>query len=146
MREPAPSATAVGLHVTDAQALVEILGAQDRGAPLTQSELSQRVGPTAGATSSLLDRLESVGHIRRVRDSADRRVVTLHADESVEALLDRFFAPLVERMSAVMDRYPPEVLQQFERFLIEVCATMDGYLDEQRASPTRLTRPGGAAR
>ncbi|GAA2614833.1 MarR family transcriptional regulator [Paractinoplanes durhamensis] len=121
---------AAGLHHTDARALVEILGAQDNGAPLTQSELSHRIGLTTGATSSLLNRLEAAGHIERVRNHADRRVVTLHATEGVDAMVDRFFDPLIDRMGAMMDGYPPELLDEFARFLGDVSRTMKGYLEE----------------
>jgi DNA-binding MarR family transcriptional regulator len=141
--------TAVGLHVTDAQALVEILNAQDRGVPLTARELSRRVGLTAGATSSLLNRLEAVGHIQRVRDSADRRVVTLHADEAVDRMLDEFFAPLADRMGAVMAAYPPDLLRDFERFLADITGTMNtfaGELADGRHPPsTAAPNPAAAA-
>lgn len=120
---------AMGLHRTDAHALVEILEAQDGGKPLTQAELSQRVGLTTGATSSLLNRLEAAGHIERVRNNVDRRVVALHSTQGVEEMIDRFFDPLVDRMGAMMDRYPPELLTEFERFLGDVNATMTGYLE-----------------
>lgn len=117
----------MGLHPTDSTALVEILEAQDRGTPLTASELSRRVGLTGGATSSLLNRLEGAGHIQRARGSTDRRIVILHATDGVEAEIDRYFDPLTERMGAMMQEYPPEMLQEFERFLTGVCETMISY-------------------
>jgi MarR family transcriptional regulator, organic hydroperoxide resistance regulator len=119
-----------GLHITDATALVEILNAEDRGAPLTQAGLGHLVGLTTGATSSLLNRLEGAGHIRRQRDDTDRRVVHLHATTGVDAMVDRFFAPVVDRLAAVMDTYPPEVLTQFEHFVTDVAAAMTGYAEE----------------
>ncbi|MFI5844705.1 MarR family winged helix-turn-helix transcriptional regulator [Catenuloplanes sp. NPDC051500] len=120
----------MGLHTTDGHALVEILSAQDRGAPLTQAELGHRVGLTPGATSALLNRLEAAGHVTRSRDSVDRRVVTLRSTDGVEAMVGRFFGPLADRMGAMMSTYPPELLAEFERFLAEVCATMDAYVAE----------------
>ncbi|MFG1602470.1 MarR family transcriptional regulator [Actinoplanes sp. NPDC049265] len=119
-----------GLHITDATALVEILNAEDRGAPLTQAGLGHLVGLTTGATSSLLNRLEGAGHVRRQRDDADRRVVHLHATEGVDAMVDHFFAPLVDRLAAVMDAYRPEVLAQFEQFVTDVATAMTAYAAE----------------
>lgn len=119
----------MGVHHTDANALVEILNACERGVPLTQSELSQRIGLTTGATSSLLNRLETAGHIRRVRDSADRRIVTLQPTPGVEAVVDSFFRPLADRMGALMDRYPPELLKEFESFLSEISSAMNRYAE-----------------
>ncbi|BCY09017.1 MarR family winged helix-turn-helix transcriptional regulator [Actinoplanes sp. L3-i22] len=125
-----------GLHTTDAAALVEILAAQDRGAPLTQVELSQHIGLTPGATSALLNRLEAAGHVTRTRDSADRRVVTLRPTAGVDAMVDRFFDPLTERMGTMMSRYPPELLAEFSRFLDDVCTTMTAYAQENERSRT----------
>ena len=118
----------MGLHTTDAQALVEILSAEDRGAPLTQAGLSQRVGLTPGATSSLLNRLEEAGHVTRTRDSADRRVVTLRATAGVEGMLDRFFDPLVDQADAMMKNYSPQALAEVERFLTDFVALMDRHI------------------
>ena len=119
----------MGLHTTDATALVEILEAQDRGTPLTQSALSDRVGLTRGATSTLLNRLEDAGHVRRVRDHTDRRVVTLHATDGVEAMVDRYFDPLLVEAGAVMQRYSPAMLAEFGRFLTDYCAAMNRHMD-----------------
>jgi DNA-binding MarR family transcriptional regulator len=121
--------TTVGLHTTDANAIVEILAAQERDSPLTQTQLSHRIGLTGGATSSLLNRLEDAGHVRRARDNADRRIVTLHSTEGVEAMVDQFLGPLGERMGAVMSHYPPEKLHEFERFLEDVTKTMNEFLE-----------------
>ena len=120
----------MGLHATDANAVVEILSAEERGTPLTQAGLAHRVGLTPGATSSLLNRLEKAGHVTRARDSADRRIVTLRATDGVDALLDRFFDPLVERVDEMMKDYSPEALAQAERFITDYVATMNRYLED----------------
>ncbi|MGW4941868.1 MarR family winged helix-turn-helix transcriptional regulator [Actinoplanes sp. NPDC004185] len=120
----------MGLHTTDANAIVEILSAEDRSAPLTQAALSHRIGLTPGATSSLLNRLEKAGHVTRVRDSADRRIVTLRATEGVEDMLASFFSPLIGHVDAMMARYSPEELAHAERFITDFVATMNGYIKE----------------
>ncbi|WP_433796162.1 MarR family winged helix-turn-helix transcriptional regulator [Actinoplanes sp. CA-252034] len=131
-----------GLHTTDAAALVEILSAQDRGEPLTQAALSHRVGLTAGATSSLLNRLEKAGHVIRIRDSADRRVVTLRAADGVDTMVDCFFAPLVARIEAMMAGHSPEALAHAERFITDYVTTMSRFLDDLAAgeAPAPNTR------
>lgn len=121
--------TQMGLHTTDATALVEILEAHDAGTPLTQSGLSHRIGLTGGATSSLLNRLEDAGLIQRMRTSTDRRVVTLHATEGVHARIAAFFDPLTERVDALVRRYPSEILTEVERFLGEYGDVVAGYVD-----------------
>ena len=122
--------TRMGLHTTDANAVVEILSAEERGTPLTQAALSRRIGLTPGATSSLLNRLEKAGHVTRVRDSVDRRLVTLRATAGVEGMLGHFFRPLIDRIDTMMADYSPEELAHAERFITGFVATMNSYLAE----------------
>ncbi|GAB7037747.1 MULTISPECIES: MarR family winged helix-turn-helix transcriptional regulator [Catenuloplanes] len=119
-----------GLHVTDAEALVLVVAAEDRGTPLTQSALSRRIGLTSGATSSLLNRLEEAGHIERHRDRADRRMVTLRSTEAVHRQVDEFFAALGTELAAGMSRYDRETLDRFARLVQDMTAIM-----EQRLTP-----------
>lgn len=132
----------LGLHSTDAAALVEIIAAEERGEPLSQSALSQRIGLTAGATSSLLSRLEKHGHVTRSRVKDDRRVVTLHSTPEIHRTVDRFFDPLGARLDEMMAMYPREVLGQIERFVVELCATMESYIEER----SEEGRPGARTR
>jgi DNA-binding MarR family transcriptional regulator len=60
-----------GLTATDAKAM-DIL---TRHGSLTAGELSQHTGLASASVTSLIDRLESRGIVRRVRDRADRRRV-----------------------------------------------------------------------
>ncbi|MET1005464.1 MAG: MarR family transcriptional regulator, partial [Propionibacteriaceae bacterium] len=79
------------MHSSDAAALVQIATAEDRGAPLTQTQLARRIGLTTPATSSLLTRLENAGHIERHRSRADRRIVTLKSTQAMHDEIHRFF-------------------------------------------------------
>lgn len=123
-------AISLGLHFTDATAMIEILAAEEQGAPLSPARLSERIGLTAGATSSLLNRLEDAGHIVRSRVHIDRRVVTLHSTPEIQKRTDEFFDPLGARLDAVMSKYPNELLAHVEDFITELRATMDSYIDD----------------
>src|SRR5215475_15995773 len=57
-----------GLNRTDMRAL-DILG----NGPLAPSALAQRLGITTGGLTSVLDRLERAGYVRRRNDPHDRR-------------------------------------------------------------------------
>ncbi|WP_372406280.1 MarR family winged helix-turn-helix transcriptional regulator [Streptomyces luteireticuli] len=118
-------ATRLGVHSTDAFALLEISSAEESGAPLSPALLSKRIPLSSGAMTALLNRLEKAGYISRTREEADRRVVTLRTDPQVKQLADEFFTPVKQRQDAVLDRYPSELLQQFETFLIQLRSTMD---------------------
>lgn len=121
----------LGLHSTDADALLEIVTAEDRGTPLSPARLSERILLSSGATTALLNRLEGAGHIVRTREHADRRVVTLHSLPGIRERADEFFTPLAVRMDATMAQYPPELLECFETLLADLRATMDADLAER---------------
>lgn len=62
------------------------------------SALSQRTGLAKTTLTSMLDRLESSGHIRREPDPDDRRTVRIRLTETAEALREKY-----ERVSAMMN-------------------------------------------
>lgn len=107
----------LGLHSTDAAALVEILYAEDHGEPLSPTQLSTRLSLTTGATTNLLNRLERLGHIARTREHTDRRKVTLRTSQQIEEPARKFFAPFSAQLENLISRYPPEQLEQFEELL-----------------------------
>lgn len=121
-------AASEGLHSTDAVALIEILAAEERGTPLSPARLSDRIGLTAGATSTLLNRLELAGHIERSRVHADRRLVTLHSTPEIQTVADDFFHPLGDRIADVMAKHPPALLHEFETLLGDLRTTMEAYI------------------
>lgn len=127
-------AASEGLHSTDAVALIEILAAEERGTPLSPARLSDRIALTAGATSTLLNRLELAGHIVRSRVHADRRIVTLHSTPNIQIIADEFFQPLGERIAAAMAKHPPELLEQFELLLGDLRVTMEDYIADAVAA------------
>ena len=123
-------ATWLGLHATDAEALIEILTAEERGTTLSPARLSERIALSNSATTALLNRLEQAGHIVRSREHDDRRVITLRSTPRIHALADEFFTPLGTRVGTVMDEYSPEELQRFEAFVEDLRATMTAQLAE----------------
>lgn len=121
-------ADGLGLHSSEAAALIEIIAGEERGEPLSQSGLSQRIGLSTGATSTLLSRLEKRGHVTRSRVHDDRRTVHLRSTPEVHRTVDEFFDPLGVRLDAMMAAYPRAVLDKIERFVGELCTTMDAYI------------------
>jgi len=122
------------LHTSDAAAIVEILIAEDRGRPLTPARLAERITLSPAATSTLLNRLEEAGDIVRTRGHKDRRVVTLHGTARVHERADAFYAPLYERLYAVMGRYSAAELDLVEKMADELRAATAGFLDSSPAT------------
>ncbi|MFC9330183.1 MarR family winged helix-turn-helix transcriptional regulator [Kitasatospora sp. NPDC057015] len=125
----------LGLHSTDATAVLEIAAAEERGAPLSPARLSERISLSTGATTALLNRLEAAGHITRAREHTDRRIVTLRSGGHIQDRADEFFGPLAHRLDTAMAHYPPRLLEQFEAFMADLNATMDTHLGQQGTQP-----------
>ncbi|OXM55017.1 MarR family winged helix-turn-helix transcriptional regulator [Amycolatopsis alba] len=121
----------LGLHATDAAALVEILYAEDTGSPLSPARLGERIALTSGATTNLLNRLESLGYVVRTRESTDRRKVTLRSGPDIQGPAREFFGPFSAGLTALVAQYPAEEIERFEAFLRHLRSTMDKVLDEQ---------------
>ncbi|WUT33127.1 MarR family winged helix-turn-helix transcriptional regulator [Streptomyces sp. NBC_00691] len=107
-------ALAQGLHPTDVQALSVVL---DSPEPLTPGRLREHLGLTSGAVTACLDRLERAGHIRRSRESADRRVVHVHYAEGAKAAARSYFMPLAQAAERARLRFDAEELAAAVRFL-----------------------------
>ncbi|GAA4788666.1 MULTISPECIES: MarR family winged helix-turn-helix transcriptional regulator [Streptomyces] len=103
-----------GLHATDVQALAAIMDAES---PLTPGRLREHLGLTSGAVTACLDRLERAGHIRRARESSDRRVVHLHFLPDARATARAHFLPLARATARAQEGFTPEELRIALRFV-----------------------------
>ncbi|MET7453369.1 MarR family winged helix-turn-helix transcriptional regulator [Streptomyces sp. NPDC005574] len=116
-----------GLHPTDVQALAAILDAKE---PMTPGRLREHLGLTSGAVTACVDRLERKGHIRRVRESADRRVVHLHYAAGGRSAARTYFRPLAEATESARSRFTEAELAVALRFL----AVLNDELAEVRSA------------
>ncbi|MEW2263100.1 MarR family winged helix-turn-helix transcriptional regulator [Streptomyces sp. NPDC047853] len=103
-----------GLHATDVQALAAILDAEE---PMTPGRLREHLGLTSGAVTACVDRLERAGHVRRVREAADRRVVHLHYVPEARAAARSYFRPLAGAAAAACTRFDEGELAVVLRFM-----------------------------
>ncbi|MFE1268167.1 MarR family winged helix-turn-helix transcriptional regulator [Streptomyces sp. NPDC058757] len=117
------------LHPTDVQALSFVL---DHEGPVTPGLLRTHLGLTSGAVTACLDRLEKAGHIRRTRESADRRVVHVEYADGAMAVARDHFRPLAEATERARERFDETELATVLRFL----DALNAELSEQRAPRT----------
>ncbi|MFC8452202.1 MarR family transcriptional regulator [Kitasatospora sp. NPDC057223] len=109
-----------GLHPTDLRALVRLLDAARAGTPATPGWLGGQLGLNSAGTTAVLDRLEKLGQVRRVRDTRDRRRVLLEVTEQAVALGRSFFGPLIGDVVTELGTYSDAELATVRRFLGEV--------------------------
>ncbi|MEU9120362.1 helix-turn-helix domain-containing protein [Streptomyces sp. NPDC048506] len=116
-----------GLHRTDLRALIALLDADRAGIESTPGRLGARLGLNSAGTTALIDRLERLGLIRRVRDTRDRRRVLLEVDERALALGESFFGPLIGRVLGLLDTFDAGERDAIRRFLGGVRDAADGH-------------------
>src|SRR3954467_1126527 len=91
-----------GLNRTDVRALVAIMDAARAGRPVTAGALGAAVELSSASVTALVDRLERAGHVRRVRDEADRRRVVLEMSPAAMTAGAGFFGGPRAALAAAM--------------------------------------------
>ncbi|WP_438853291.1 MarR family winged helix-turn-helix transcriptional regulator [Agromyces sp. M3QZ16-3] len=117
------------LSERELEALVAVMLAEQEGTPLTAGGLGRAVRVSPAATTSLIDRLESAGHLERRRGTADRRSVTLHYSPRARAVATHFFAPLGELARAVEAEFDDTERTVILRYLRRMTAEMEAHAD-----------------
>ncbi|MFD7559807.1 MULTISPECIES: MarR family transcriptional regulator [unclassified Streptomyces] len=106
-----------GMHPTDVRALICLLDAARADEPATAGLLGARLGLNSAGTTSLIDRLERLGHVARIRDDRDRRRVLLRVEPRAIRLGQDFFGPLIDGLLDVLDSLDPTERDTVRRFL-----------------------------
>ena len=106
----------MGLHRTDLRCL-EITA---RAGGVSAGDLAARAGLSTSAVTSVVDRVERLGFVRRVRDVTDRRRVLVEVTELGRQRGWEAFQGLMEGTQAVLAGYSAGELALFERFLGQV--------------------------
>ncbi|MGW3991900.1 MarR family winged helix-turn-helix transcriptional regulator [Amycolatopsis sp. NPDC004772] len=110
----------MGLPGSDANALSQITWAAETGTPLSPVQLARRIGMTTGATTALVNRLEAAGHLRRSRESTDRRRVTLRPSPAARERAREFLAFAGVEVAAVLQAADPDELRIVTAFLSRI--------------------------
>lgn len=105
----------LGINRTDARCLDII----DRLGRITAGELATHTGLTGGAITTALDRLETAGYVRRVRDHSDRRRVLVEMTTTAQARANEIYGPIAEDGGRILDNYDDEQLKTIRDFMRE---------------------------
>lgn len=108
------------LHRTDLNALGIMMGAARSGATVTPGMLRQALNLSSPATTALIDRLDSAGHVRRSRSSVDRRQVHLEMTEKALDTGSRLFGPLARQVEQSLSEFSPDELELLARMMHKV--------------------------
>lgn len=119
------SASLLGLSPTDARCwhLLQQHGAMTAGA------VASALGLTSGAVTAMIDRLERGGHVRRVRDTIDRRRVIIDVTAESRRRSVDLYKPLAAGIRERLARYS----QQERELLFEFLRWDNEQMDRHRA-------------
>lgn len=93
----------MGMNVNDMSAIGELV----QHGPLGASDLAHRLGIRSASATLLVDRLERAGHVERVRDTVDRRRVTITETDAARQASSAAWAPVIARIDAYCSSLSP---------------------------------------
>lgn len=134
------AARLLGVNRTDGRCL-DIL--EQRGS-LTAGELARHCGLTSGAMTTLLDRLEQLGYLRRVAHPTDRRRVLVELTAKAHRRFGQIYGPVGEEGSALLAQLSDDQLA----LIRDVMRTGRELLERhtERIEQMGARQPGGVGR
>ena len=102
-----------GLNRTDMRALDII----SRAGPLAPTDLARQLGFTTGGVTTVLDRLERAGYIRRRPAPGDRRRLVVEATQATAARDAEVFGGLIRQTGDLLAAYTDDQLLVIDDFL-----------------------------
>jgi DNA-binding MarR family transcriptional regulator len=102
-----------GINRTDLRAL-DLIG---QAGVISPTALAVALGMSTGATSTVLDRLESAGYARREPDPSHRRRTLVRQTARAEELGEEIFAPVIGGTLSEAAKYPDSALASIAEVL-----------------------------
>jgi DNA-binding MarR family transcriptional regulator len=110
----------------------------DEHGQMTAGMLAEETGLSTGAITAVLDRLEQLGYVERVRDTQDRRRVLVELTPEAKRAAWELYGPMAETGTQLAERYS---VQQLEAILDFVSAGRK--LSEQHLARLRAKAAAG---
>jgi DNA-binding MarR family transcriptional regulator len=101
------AAERLGINRTDAR----VLDVLERSGRMAAGAIAEQSGLTTGAVTTLLDRLERAGYVRRIRDQQDRRRVLVEMTAKARKLALEVYGPIGAEGHRELERYSEQELQ-----------------------------------
>jgi len=118
----------LGLNTTDLKCLDLARGERD----ITAGRIAELTGLTTAAVTSVIDRLEHSGVVRRERDASDRRKVFVRPVPERAAEIGRLFEPLDRAMRQLYAEYSIADLELLRDFAIQAARVMQAETQKLR--------------
>ncbi|MET3719969.1 MULTISPECIES: MarR family transcriptional regulator [unclassified Arthrobacter] len=130
------------MHRTDLNALAVIMRHTAKGLVVTPGVLRKELHLSSPATTALIDRLDTSGHVVRERHLSDRRQVQLRMTPKAFQDGGAMFMPLSRHMGNAMAAFSPEELDLVTRFMTAMVeATMAARQEASDGGPNSPAAP-----
>lgn len=126
-------AESLEVNATDLNAMQHLIMA----GPLSPSALAKRLGLSTAATTTAIDRLEAVGHVRRSANPEDRRGVIVEATPASRDRAMRMLVPMIVDVDRVLDEFSDAEQRAIGTYLKRVVSLYRSHAASLGATPTR---------
>ncbi len=94
---------------------------------LSIKELAKETALSKSTMTSMLDRLEDIGHVKRVPSEKDRRKIMIYLTEKNKKLQEKYVRVSVEMTKAFYNRFTSEEIKGFEKYLQRILENLKSY-------------------
>jgi DNA-binding MarR family transcriptional regulator len=129
---------ALGLNATDLRCLDWLVEG-----PRSAGDLAMLTDLSSAATTTLIDRLDGKGYVRRTPDPGDRRRVLVELTEPGRNRVNAMYGPLVGEGVHLLDGAPIGQLEAMGRWLVDARELTDRHRARLKAATTG-DEPGAA--
>lgn len=108
--------TQLTVNPTDLDAMQQLI----MSGPLSPTDLARRIGLSPAATTTVIDRLEALRHVRREPNPSDRRGIRVVPSEASRARAMATILPMIMGVDRVLDDFTPDEQVIITRYLERV--------------------------
>ena len=83
--------------------------------PLTQKNIGEKVFRSGGNITLVIDNLEKLGYVKRVRGKEDRRYFTIHLTKAGTRMMDKIFPKFLKAATEEMNTLSEEEHNELQR-------------------------------
>ena len=104
---------ALEVNETDFKAMEALM----ENGPMTAGQLAIAVGVSPGAATTVIDRLEAVGHVKRQQNPKDRRAIVVVPNPNSVASAWQHLMPIIQNSEQTIRNMPPDAQAAVAEYL-----------------------------
>lgn len=122
----------LSVNATDREAMQHLIAS----GPLAASDLGRRLGVSSATTTTVIDRLSALGHVRREPNPRDRRGVIVVPSAASTAKAMAVIVPMIVEVDATLDDFTATDREAITRYLQNVVSVYRRHAEPVSAPPS----------